>query len=138
MIMSSFSKALEDLKAGGRVSRPTWGKGAYVVLRKGYPDGVPIDAKTAEEIGEPEGTVCRFRPYLVVKLADGTFVPFIPTLDHLLAEDWQEGPNEVDQHPQDDLESLREDRAKLYALEAAGVDNWEGYDTAMQIYRDES
>lgn len=135
--MSSFSKALEDLKAGGRVSRPVWGKGTYVVLQKGYPDGIAINANTAEATGEPEGTVCRFRPYLMVKLADGTFLPFIPTLDHLLAEDWQEGANEPEEHPQDDLESLREDRAKLNALEAAGVDNWEGYDHAMEILRGE-
>lgn len=33
----------------------------------------------------------------------------------------------------DDLESLREDAAKLSALEAAGVDNWSGYDYAMEI-----
>jgi len=33
----------------------------------------------------------------------------------------------------DDLDSLREDAAKLSALEAAGVDNWSGYDYAMEI-----
>lgn len=36
----------------------------------------------------------------------------------------------------DDLESLREDAAKLRALEAAGVDGWEGYDHAMEILRE--
>lgn len=134
----TFSWALDTLKAGGKVSRPVWGKGTYVVLQKGYPDGIPINRNTAEATGEPEGTVMVFRPYLMVKLADGTFVPFVPTLDHLLADDWQEGANESEQHPQDDLESLRADRAKLYALEAVGVDNWEGYDQAMETLRQDS
>lgn len=35
-----------------------------------------------------------------------------------------------------DLEELREDSAKLSALEAAGVDNWSGYDYAMELHRE--
>jgi hypothetical protein len=35
-----------------------------------------------------------------------------------------------------ELESLREDSARLAALEAAGVDNWSGYDYAMQLLRE--
>lgn len=31
-----------------------------------------------------------------------------------------------------EYESLLEDRKKLYALEGAGVENWEGYDFAME------
>jgi len=33
-----------------------------------------------------------------------------------------------------EYESLLEDRKWLYALEAAGVDNWEGYDIAKDYY----
>lgn len=33
-----------------------------------------------------------------------------------------------------EYESLRRDEAFLLALEAAGVDNWEGYSTAWQIF----
>lgn len=39
-------------------------------------------------------------------------------------------PPEVDA---DELERLREDSVKLGALERAGVDNWQGYDYAMQL-----
>jgi hypothetical protein len=39
--------------------------------------------------------------------------------------------------PTAELESLREDAAKLRALEAAGVDNWSGYDHAMEILHSE-
>jgi hypothetical protein len=35
-----------------------------------------------------------------------------------------------------ELASLREDANKLRALEAAGVDNWEGYDHAMELMRE--
>lgn len=37
-----------------------------------------------------------------------------------------------------ELSQLRKDSAKLAALEGAGVDNWEGYDEAMQSLREEA
>lgn len=37
---------------------------------------------------------------------------------------------------EEELEEIRKDRLKLRALEAAGVDNWEGYDYAMEIYKE--
>lgn len=38
---------------------------------------------------------------------------------------------------QDDYDNLLRDRKILYALEGAGVDNWEGYDIAMETLGDE-
>ena len=35
------------------------------------------------------------------------------------------------------LNELEADRDLLYALQAAGVDNWCGYEEAMKIYREE-
>ena len=35
-----------------------------------------------------------------------------------------------------ELKSLREDSARLAALNAAGVDDWSGYDYAMQLLRE--
>lgn len=37
-----------------------------------------------------------------------------------------------------EVEQLRDDSAKLNALEIAGVDNWEGYGTAMAILAEEA
>lgn len=37
----------------------------------------------------------------------------------------------------DELHDLRQEAGKLRALEAAGVDNWSGYDYAMQLWREE-
>jgi len=36
----------------------------------------------------------------------------------------------------EEYESLLNDRKWLYALEGAGVDNWEGYDIAKDYYDD--
>lgn len=34
-------------------------------------------------------------------------------------------------------DSLMEDRKMLNALEGAGVDNWSGYDYAMELFKEE-
>ena len=36
-----------------------------------------------------------------------------------------------------EYESLLQDSKKLSALEGAGVDNWQGYDEAMELIREE-
>lgn len=35
-----------------------------------------------------------------------------------------------------DVDSLLADSNKLHALEGAGVDNWDGYETALEIYEE--
>lgn len=37
----------------------------------------------------------------------------------------------------DELHDLRQEAKKLRALEEAGVDNWSGYDYAMEILRED-
>lgn len=84
-----FGAALQAVKEGQRVSRAGWNAGGqFVVLQKGYPDGIPINANTAEATGIDEGTVCRFRPYLMLCTAQGDFVPWAPSVSDVLAEDW--------------------------------------------------
>lgn len=84
-----FGAALAALRAGDRIARDGWNAaGQFVVLQKGYPDGIHINANTAEATGIPEGTVCRFRPYLMLHAADGSFVPWAPTVSDVLADDW--------------------------------------------------
>lgn len=87
--MLDFSAALAELKDGYRATRVGWNAtGQYVALQAGYPDGIGINANTAAATGMPEGTVCRFRPYLMLRTADGSFVPWAPTVSDVLAEDW--------------------------------------------------
>jgi len=84
-----FSEALRHVKDGARISRTGWsGDGQFVVLQRGYPDGIPINANTAEATGIPQGTVCVFRPYLMLHAADDSFVPWAPTVSDVLADDW--------------------------------------------------
>ncbi|MFI6814443.1 DUF2829 domain-containing protein [Nonomuraea sp. NPDC050328] len=85
-----FSEALDQLMRGNRMNRRGWnGRGMYVVLQHGYPDGIPINANTAAATGLPEGTVCKFRPYLMMKTVDDEFVPWVASQTDILANDWQ-------------------------------------------------
>lgn len=85
-----FGDALKALRSGGRLARSGWnGKGMYVVLQPGYPDGIAVNANTARAAGIPQGTVCVFRPYLMMFTADGEFVPWVASQSDLLASDWE-------------------------------------------------
>ena len=84
-----FGAALTALRAGGKLSREGWnGAGMFIALQAGYPDGIPINANTAHATGIAEGTVCRFRPYLMMYTAQGDFVPWVASQTDVLAEDW--------------------------------------------------
>lgn len=84
-----FGAALNALRAGARVTRAGWnGQGMYVAYQAGYPDGIAINANTAASTGQPEGTVCVFRPYLLMRTVDGSFVPWVASQTDLLARDW--------------------------------------------------
>lgn len=87
---SDFSWALAALKNGEKICRSGWnGKGMWLVYQKGYPRGIPINANTAEATGLPEGTLCMFRPYILMYTAQGDFVPWLASQSDLLADDWE-------------------------------------------------
>ena len=90
MASCDFGWALEQLRAGHKVARSGWnGKGMWIALQKAYPQGIPINKNTAEATGIPEGTVCRFLPYLMMLTADGSFVPWLASQTDILASDWE-------------------------------------------------
>ena len=85
-----FGAALTVLKSGGKVARRGWDSwGTFVAHQAGYPDGIAINANTARATGIAEGTVCCFRPYLMMFTAHGDFVPWVASQSDLLAEDWE-------------------------------------------------
>lgn len=85
----NFGDALAAVKAGQQITRAGWnGPGQFVAYQPGYPGGIGINASTASAAGLPEGTVCKFRPYLLLAAADGSFVPWVPSISDVLAEDW--------------------------------------------------
>lgn len=93
MNLYDFGTALARLRAGERVTRTGWnGRDMYVTLQAGYPDGIPINDNTARATGLPAGTVCVFRPYLLMRTADGSFVPWLASQTDILAQDWTTAP----------------------------------------------
>jgi hypothetical protein len=95
-----FEWALIQLRNGHKVQRSNWnGKDMYIALQKAYPDGIPINSNTAEATGIPQGTVCRFLPYIMMKTADFaerygsnkvvSFVPWLASQTDILSLDWQ-------------------------------------------------
>ena len=84
-----FSEALKFVKAGQKIARRGWnGQNQYVVWQPGYPEGIAINKNTAEATGIPEGTVCRFKPYLLFKTPQREFVPWLASQTDLLSNDW--------------------------------------------------
>lgn len=85
-----FSDALRQCKNGNKITRTGWnGPGQFVVHQAGYPDGIAINANTAQATGIPQGTVEKFAPYLMMRNAQGVFVPWLASQGDLLAEDWE-------------------------------------------------
>jgi hypothetical protein len=73
---------------GGKIYRNGWnGKGLAVYYQQGYPNGIAINKNTAEATGLPEGTICKFNPYLIIKTGD-TFTPWVPSASDNLSSDW--------------------------------------------------
>ena len=85
-IGDALRAAVQD---GAKIARSGWnGKEMFVVYQRGYPDGIAINANTAAATGIPEGTVCSFLPYLMLRTADGSFVPWVISQTDALAHDW--------------------------------------------------
>ncbi len=84
-----FSDALVACRDGMKIYRSGWnGKGMYVVFQPGYPRGIAINENTSKATGIPQGTVCRFRPYLMMYTAQEDFVPWVASQSDLLGDDW--------------------------------------------------
>ena len=88
-----FYKALEKLLKGHveRICRKGWnGQRMFVYLMKGYPDGVIADDYQLHIHSMERGSKLKFRPYIVIKDAQGMIVPWVPSQTDLQADDWTE------------------------------------------------
>lgn len=87
----TIGDAVEAMRsARKRVCRAGWnGRKMYLVYQAGYPNGIPINKNTSEATGIPEGTVCKFLPYIMMCTAQGDFVPWLCSQTDLLATDWE-------------------------------------------------
>lgn len=85
-----FEKALTLLKQGEKAFRLGWnGKGMFVVMQKGYPDGIPCNKQTADAWGMNEGDLFRCEPYLQIRMANGSHAMWVPSINDVLANDWE-------------------------------------------------
>ena len=85
----NFGIALDLLKKGVKVAREGWnGKDMFVVYQKGYPDGIPCNVQTAKAWGMNEGDLFKCEPYLQIKMVNGSHAMWVPSINDVLAEDW--------------------------------------------------
>lgn len=88
--LMTFGLALEALKQGNKVARNGWnGKGMFVVLQKGYPEGIPCNKQTADAWGINEGDLFKCNPYMQIKCVDGSHSMWVPSINDCLADDWK-------------------------------------------------
>lgn len=77
------------LRQGSRVRNEHWDPPMFIVWQEGYPDGIAINANTARATGIKQGTIKKFRPYVMLHTVDGSFVPYVMTQSDMVSEVWQ-------------------------------------------------
>lgn len=86
----TFDKVLPLIKDGEKAFRSSWnGKGQFVVFQKGYPEGIPCNKQTAEAWGMNEGDLFKVQPYMQIKTTIGTHAMWVPSINDILADDWE-------------------------------------------------
>lgn len=84
----NFGHALEILKSGEAVSRSGWnGKGMFLYLVPAPQEGYPAQTGVAKRFFG-EGALVPYGPYIAMKTADGTVVPWLCSQTDALANDW--------------------------------------------------
>lgn len=82
--------AVKQMHDGQRVRRAGWnGKGMWLALQPGYPEGAPANANSAKAFHVAEGATIKILPYVAMKTAGGEFVPWLCSQTALLATDWE-------------------------------------------------
>ena len=81
--------AVAEMKSGTKVARSGWnGKDMYLVHMDGY-KSVPANEMTAKKHDIEIGTLIDVSPYIAMKTADNTIVPWLCSQSDLLATDWE-------------------------------------------------
>lgn len=85
-----FEFALHAIRSGRRVTNTEWnGKGMFLFMMEGYPDGVPANANLSKASGIPEGETVIIPPYIAMKNARGEIVNWLPSADDLNSDEWK-------------------------------------------------
>lgn len=89
----SFEEALVNIKKGIAMRRKYWGLFEFVVMQKGYPQGIPCNEQTAAAWGMKPGDKFCCEPYLQKQSSLNlglTHVMWQPSTEDLFADDWME------------------------------------------------
>jgi len=86
MELSNFSWALEQIKAGAKLTRSGWnGKDMFLYLVSGS----TFKVNRAPLLGiYPEGTEINYLPHIDMRTVSGSYVPWLASQTDLLANDW--------------------------------------------------
>lgn len=84
-----FSTALNYAKEGYLFYRDAWGSdnNVFVVMQKGYPNGISCNLQTALTWNLEEGELFRVEPYLQIQ-KNGTHYMWTPSTEDLFANDY--------------------------------------------------
>ena len=87
----NFGTALDFIKGGLKVRREGWnGKGMFIFLVPGS----TFKVNRPPLLGiYPEGTVINYHAHIDMKTADGQIVPWLARHTDMLANDWEEVPD---------------------------------------------
>lgn len=86
-----FSRALELVKNGARVTRDGWnGRDMWLVLVPASDIIVSAGRPLGEAAPELIGKKVRYQAHIDMRTAQGTIVPWLASQSDLLAEDWRE------------------------------------------------
>jgi hypothetical protein len=81
----NFSFALEHVKQGDKIARYGWnGKGMFVyyIPAASYPAQTDVAKETF-------GDMVKYNAYLAIKTVNGTVSTWVPSINDVLADDWE-------------------------------------------------
>ena len=82
----NFGEALEALKLGSRICRDGWnGKGMFVYLVPA--NAYPVSTEAAKSYFK--GELVPYNAYMAIKNTNETVSTWVPSVNDVLAEDWQ-------------------------------------------------
>jgi hypothetical protein len=88
MATMGIGEAVEQIRMGYRVRRSGWnGKGMWLTLVEGQ-GREPRELAAAKAVGSGWGDM-HMKDYVVMRTADGEFVPWLCSQTDLLARDWE-------------------------------------------------
>jgi hypothetical protein len=84
-----FSEALKSLKEDMIVTNENWnGKGMYIFMQDGYPDGIQSNENTMKGMHLEECKTIVVEPYIMMSNAEGKLVPWTPSQMDLFSDGW--------------------------------------------------